>query len=329
MSAPAAPAASRGARVAASLRSTAPIFVVLLVVLACIAWVSPFFLEPPAFLAFLKRAAPLVILAAGQFFVIASGELDLSVGSLVTVVVVVAARLIDGDPALTWSVVALLVLLGVVVGLVNGLVTTRLGVPSFIATLGMLLILTGAVFLWTEGAPRGSLPENFRALGRQGIEDVPGIGTLPYSVLLLVGAGALATVLMHRTDFGRAVLAAGGSARAARLSGVDVPTVRTICFVLSALSAVLAGILLGGFAGVSAQVGLGLEFEAIAAVVLGGAVLGGGRGSMLAVMAGALTLEALFTLLNLLGVSGALEDAVTGAIIIAAVALASWRTGRS
>ena len=94
---------------------------------------------------------------------------------------------------------------------------------------------------------------------------------------------------------------------------------------LSALSAVVAGILLGGFAGVSAQVGLGLEFEAITAAVLGGAVLGGGRGSVTAAMAGALALEALFTLLNLQGVSGALEDAVEGVIIIAAVAFASYR----
>lgn len=319
------PVSSRRARALAATRSTAPIFAVLVVLIGAIGVVSPFFLDPPVFLAFLKRAAPLMILAAGQFFVIASGEFDLSVGSLVTVVVVVAARLTDGDPAATWSVIALLVGLGAVVGLVNGVVTTRLGVPSFIATLGMLLILSGAVFLWTEGSPRGSLPDNFRAIGRKGIEDVPLIGQLPWSVLLLVVVGALAALLAHRADFGRALFAAGGSARAARLSGVDVALVRTIAFVLSALSAVIAGILLGGFGGVSAQVGAGLEFEAIAAVVLGGAVLGGGRGSVLAVMAGALTLEALFTLLNLLGVSGALEDAVEGVIIIAAVAYASLR----
>ena len=108
-----------------------------------------------------------------------------------------------------------------------------------------------------------------------------------------------------------------------------MPNVRTVAFVLSALSAVVAGILLGGFAGISAQVGIGLEFEAIAAVVLGGAVLGGGRGSMLAAMAGALTLEALFTLLNLLGVPGALEDAVQGVIIIGAVAFASCAGGEA
>jgi len=305
--------------------STAPIFVVLVVVIACITAVSPFFLQPPLFLAFIRTATPLMILAAGTTFVLVSGEFDLSVGSLVTVVVVVAARLSEGDPSRTWWIIPLLFGIGLLVGLVNGLVVTRLGVPSFIATLGMLLILSGAVFLWTEGSPTGALAENFRVFGRGGIEDLPVLGTLPYAVLLLVAYGILAALLLHRADFGRKLFAVGGNARAAGLSGVNVAGVRTAAFVLSGLSAVVAGILLGGFGGISAQVGLGLEFEAIAAAVLGGVVLGGGRGSIPAAMAGAMTLEALFTLMNLLGVPGALEDVVEGAIIIGAVAFASLR----
>lgn len=320
-----APTASRGRRYLRALLSTAPIFGVLLVVIACIAVVSPFFLEPPIFLAFIRRAAPLMILAAAVTFVLVAGEFDLSVGSLVTVVVVVAARLGNGDPERTWWVIALLFGLGALVGLVNGLVTTRLGVPSFITTLGMLLILSGAVFLWTGGSPTGALAENFRVFGRGGMEGLPGLGTLPYAVPLLFAVGAVATFLLHRADFGRKLFAAGGNPRAALLSGVNVANVRTIAFVLSGLFAVVAGILLGGFGGISAQVGLGLEFEAIAAAVLGGVVLGGGRGAIPAAMAGALTLEAVFTLMNLLGVSGALEDVVEGVIIIGAVAYASLR----
>jgi ribose transport system permease protein len=319
-----APTGSRGERARKALIGTAPIFLVLLVLLVWIAIVNPNFLEPPVFLAFLKRAAPLVILAAGQYFVIVSGEFDLSVGSLVTVVVVVAARLIDGDPARTWPVIALLLAIGVGVGVVNGVVTTRLRVPSFITTLGMLLILSGAVFWWTGGAPRGALSDNFREIGRLGIDDFPVLEQLPWSVLIMLVLGAGAVLLM-RAGFGRRLLAVGDNEHAARLSGVRVENMRTIAFVLSGLSAAVAGILLGGFAGVSAQVGAGLEFEAITAVVLGGVALGGGRGTVLAAMAGALTLEALFTLLNLQGVSGALEDTVQGVIIIAAVAFASYR----
>ncbi len=306
------------------MRRTLPIFVVLAVLLVAIAAANPHFLEPQGLLAFVRRAAPLAILAAGQYFVIVSGEFDLSVGSLVTVVVVVAARLIEGEDGRTWPVIALLLGIGIVVGLVNGLITTRLRVPSFITTLGMLLILAGAVFLWTNGAPRGALSDNFREIGRLGIEDFPVLGQLPWSVIIMLVLGAGAIVLM-RAGWGRRLMAVGDNEQAARLSGVRVENMRTVAFILSGLSAAIAGILLGGFAGVSAQVGEGLEFEAITAVVLGGVALGGGRGTVLAAMAGALTLEALFTLLNLRGVSGALEDTVQGVIIIAAVAFAAYR----
>ena len=319
-----APVTSRGERIRKALVGTAPIFIVLFILLALVAIENPNFLEPPGFLAFLKRAAPLAVLAAGQYFVIVSGEFDLSLGSLVTVVVVVAARIIDDDPSKTWPVIALLLAIGATVGLVNGLITTRLKVPSFITTLGMLLILSGAVFWWTGGAPRGALPDNFREIGRLGIQDFPVLEQLPWSVLILLVLG-IGAILLMRASFGRRLMAVGDNESAARLSGVKVENMRTIAFVLSGLSAAVAGILLGGFAGVSAQVGQGLEFSAITAVVLGGVVLGGGRGTVLAAMAGALTLEALFTLLNLYGVSGALEDTVQGIIIIAAVAFASYR----
>ena len=285
---------------------------------------NPTFAEPGPFLAYLKRSAPLVILAAGAYFVLISGNFDLSVGSLVTVIVVVAARVIDNEPSRMWPVIALLLAIGVIVGFVNGFISTVLRVPSFITTLGMLLILNGAVFLWTGGAPRGALSENFRSIGRQGIDGIPWIEQLPWSVIIMVVIG-VASVFLMRADFGRQLLATGDNERAARLSGVRVDRVRILAFVLSGVLAAVAGILLAGFGGVSAQVGRGLEFDAITACVLGGVVLGGGRGSVVAAMAGALTLEALFTWLNLQGVSGALEDTVQGVIIIAAVAFAAYR----
>ncbi|NJP98761.1 ABC transporter permease [Nonomuraea sp. FMUSA5-5] len=300
------------------MRRALPILAVLVVLLAAIAVANPHFLEPAGFLAFMKRAAPLVILAAGQYFVVVSGEFDLSVGSLVTAEVVIAARLIDGHEPATWPVLALLLAAGPLVGLVNGVATTKLRVPSFIVTLGMLLVLSGAVFLWTGGAPRGALSEGFRTFGRGAL------GPLPWSVLILLAAGAAAIRLM-RADFGRTLVATGDNERAAALSGVRVDRVKIFAFMLSGLSAAVAAILLGGFAGVSAQVGQGLEFSAITAVVLGGVALGGGRGSVAAAMLGAFTLEALFTLLNLYGISGALEFTVQGVIIIAAVAAGAVR----
>ncbi|MEV0807249.1 ABC transporter permease [Micromonospora sp. NPDC050200] len=304
---------------------TAPVLVVLLLLLIGLAIAGPAYDEPSGYLALLKRAAPLMILAIGQYFVIVSGGFDLSVGALVTAGVVIAARLIDGSESATAGVILLVLGFGLLVGLVNGLITTKLLVPSFIVTLGMLLVLDGAIFLWTGGAPRGALSAGFRTFGR-GAVDVPVLGEVPWSVLILL-AILVAAALFMRGGTGRALVAVGDNEAAVRLSGGQVDRLRLLAFVLSGLLAAVAAILLGGFAGVSAQVGNGLEFRAITAVVLGGVLLGGGRGSVVAAAAGALSLEALFTLLNLLGVSGALESAVQGVIIIAAVAYASLGSG--
>ncbi|MGQ5260927.1 ABC transporter permease [Micromonospora sp. ZYX-F-536] len=302
-----------------------PILAILAVLLVLVAVRQPDFLHPPSLMSFLGRSAPIILLAAGQYFVIVSGEFDLSVGSLVTAQVVVAARLIDGDPTRTWPVVVLLLAFGALVGLVNGLITTRLRVPSFITTLGMFLILVGAVYLWSDGAPKGGLSEEFRRFGRRAVEDVPVLGRVPYALLVLVALAALAVALM-RSDFGRTLVAVGDNPRTAELSGVRVWRTRTIAFILSGLAAAVAAILLGGYSGVSFQAGAGLEFGAITAVVLGGVALGGGRGSVVGAMLGALTLELLFALMNFYGVSGALRSTVQGAIILLAVAVSATRS---
>jgi ribose transport system permease protein len=308
-----------------SLRSAGPIFLVLLALLVAIYIKQPHY----NFVSMLKSGAPLAILAAGQLFVIASGEIDLSVGSLITVTVSLAASIIKGDPSLMLPVMGVLLVLGLAVGLINGVITTRLGVPSFVTTLGMLLILVGAIGYITGGSPFGNLTDNFRVFGRESFNGVPIIGQLPYSVVILAVVAALTYWLLHRTNYGRQLFAVGGNARAAELAGINVAVVRTIAFVLSALAAVLAGILLGGFAGVSAQVGKGFEFQAITAVVIGGGVLGGGRGSIPTAIAGALTLQALFVLLNVLGQPQPIRDTVQGLIVIGAVAYASYRLRRS
>ncbi|MFD4944477.1 ABC transporter permease [Streptomyces sp. NPDC058239] len=313
--------APSGRRVLSALTTGTPVYILLVALLAALALTDPGFYEPDRFLSFIKRAAPLVILAAGQYLVIVSGEFDLSVGAIVTAGVVVAAELYGSFPGAPWLLVTVILLLaGALAGLVSGLITTLLRVPSFITTLGMMLILEGAVFFWTGGSPHGALPAAFRRLGRG-----TAFGWLPWAVLVCVVAGLLAVRLM-RSDFGRTLLATGDSERAASLAGVRVARARTIAFILSGVAAALAAVLVGGFSGVSAQAGRGYEFEAITAVVLGGVVLGGGRGSVVAAMAGAFSLQALFTLLNLQGVSGALESTVQGVIVIAAVALgaADW-----
>lgn len=300
--------------------------VLLVLIFTVIATQNPSFFEGPPLMAFAKKAAPLVILAIGQYLVIVSGEFDLSVGSLVGAQVVIAARLIDGEEAMTFPVIGLMLLFGLLVGLVNGLVTTLLKVPSIITTLGTMLILFGAVRHWTGGAPTGALSENFRVFGRHGLDGVPVLGQLPWALVIAATLSVGAVVLM-RSPYGRSLMATGDNDNAAAFSGVRVWRVRTLAFVGSSLMATVAAILIGGFAGVTAQVGQGLEFTAITAVVLGGVVLGGGRGTVVAAVLGALTVEALFTLFNQLYLPSTIQPTAQGLIIIAAVAYASRRGG--
>ncbi len=329
MSAPTATRPTRASSAGAGVRrlfggGTPTVFALLAVVLVAITLLNPSFAEPPSLMSFLRAAAPLVILAIGQYFVIVSGEFDLSVGALVGAQVVIAAKLIDGEEGRALGVVGLMFAFGLLVGIVNGLVTTILRVPSFITTLGTMLILAGAIRYWTGGAPTGALSENFRQWGRGGI-DMPVVRQLPWALLIMLAIGVAAVALM-KSPYGRTLMAAGDNATAAGFSGVRVWRVRTAAFVLSSTLATVAAILIGGFAGVTAQVGQGLEFTAITAVVLGGIVLGGGRGWVVAAMAGALTYQAIERLFTQLDLPSTARPALQGVIIIAAVAYAA-RTG--
>lgn len=302
-----------------------PVYLILAALIVAIIFYNPNFAEPTGYMNFLKRAAALAILAAGATYVIVSGGFDLSVGALITLVVVGSSMLSGNDPNATWWVILAMFGIGLVVGVLNGLIVTYLKVPSLIATLGMMIALTGVAFLWSGGAPRGYLPDNYRFFGRFNIQDLPVITLLPVAIIVLVVVGFLLYWLMHRTNFGRMVHAIGDNQRAARLAGVPVERVRILAFVVSALSAVVAGILLGGRSGVSVDAGSGYELQAITAAVLGGAQLLGGRGSVPAAIAGALTLEAIFTLLNLLGLPQPVRQVVQGLILIAAAAVATYR----
>lgn len=312
----------------AQARRIPPIAVVFLVVFIAVGMLNPNFLTVDGVLTFLRRAAPTVILAMGSLFVIASGGFDLSIGSLVTFVVIGGAMLIGNDPANAYPAILILLGIGVIVGLVNGLSVSYLKVPSLIATLGTLLIVRGLGLYWSGGAPRGYLTDNFRAFGRGFIEDIPVIGRFPISVIVLVAMGLIAYLLFHRANLGRQILAVGDNPTTASLSGVRVRVVRITAFVISSLFAIVAGVLVGGFAGVNIEAGTGLELQAISAAVLGGAALLGGRGSVPSVIFGALTLEALFNVLNLLGLPKPLRDAVQGLIIISAAAYIAFGSRR-
>jgi ribose transport system permease protein len=298
------------------------VFLLLIVLLVAITLLNPSFAEPGQLIRFVQRVAPVAIVAIGQYFVIVGGEFDLSMGSVVTAQVVIAGNLIGQDDAKALPVFAFMVAFGAFIGLVNGLIVSFLKVPSFIVTLGMMLALLGATLYWTGGAATGNPADSFREIGRGGIRDLPVVEVLPWSVVIFVVV-LLVAVWFAKRPFGRTIIALGDNPTTARFSGTRSWWVKTSTFIVSSLSATLAGVLLVGYAGVHPSVGRGYEFTAITAVVLGGVVLGGGRGTVLAAMAGALTVEALFTLFNQLSLPSTIRPTAQGLIIIAAVAWAA------
>lgn len=298
------------------------VFVLAAVLLASVIVANPNFADADVLMRFAGRTAPIAIAAMGQYYVIVSGEFDLSMAAVIATQVVLAGNFIGQDEGRILPGLALMLGVGALIGLVNGLATTLLKVPSFIVTLGMMLALTGLVRYITGGAATGNPSDAFREIGRGGIEGVPVVGLIPYP-MIIVTVVAVLSVLLMRSPFGRTLIAVGDNPETARYSGTSVWWVKTRAFILSSLSATVAGIILVGYAGVHPSIGSGYEFTAITAVVLGGVVLGGGRGWVLSAAAGAYALELLFLLLTILGIPSTWRDTVQGVIIIAAVALAA------
>lgn len=277
---------------------------------------------------FLRPAAPLAVLAIGEMVVLAMGGFDLSVGAIVTFCVLVSSKFLANDPANALPNILMLFGVGIGIGLVNGLVVSYLKVPSFITTLGMMMIVRGSALYIVGGAPQGYLTDNFRQFGRNYIQNVPFFTKIPYSLIVLIIFAVIAYIIFHRTNFGRQVLAVGDNMRASGLSGVRVKLVRVLGFIFCSIFAVVGGILMAGYGGVNVTIGEGMEMQAIAGCVIGGVLLGGGKGSVMNVIFGAFTLQAIVNLLNQLGLPKPYTDAVQGLIIIGVVAYSALSTLR-
>jgi len=304
----------------AFIKKIPPVYPIFFVLFIIVSFLSPTYSTMNGIMAFLRRTAPLGILAIGEMIVLATGGFDLSIGSIVTLVCLASSLLLNNDPANSLPSIGIMLLIGMGIGLINGLVVSFMKVPSFIATLGMMLAVKGLALYWVGGAPKGYFTDNWRMWGRGYLENVPIFGRFPIGLIILIVVGLIFWFIFHRTNFGKQILAIVDNVRAAQLSGVRVRLVRTMAFVLSAVLAVIGGVMIGGYGGVNVTIGEGLEMSAIAACVVGGVMLGGGKGSVLNVVFGAYTLEILFSMLNLLGLPKPYKDAIQGVIIIGAVA---------
>lgn len=295
------------------------IWVLLFLGVGAASILAPAFRDPENLANVVRQASVLGVLAIGQSFVLAAGMIDLSIGMIAGLSVVLGCALINGDDAKTVPVAALMLALGAAIGFVNGQLVNRLRVHPLILTFGMLSVLQGAIFTYTDrSVGRSSELLSFLANG-----DVLGV---PCPAILLLALLAIGHVALTRTRFGLHLLAAGGDADNARRAGLDVGRIRLVVYIISGASAALGGILLAGRIGTGYPLaGQGLELDALVAVVLGGAALSGGRASVPGALAGVLLLAVLSNALNLMGVSAFVQMFIKGLIVIAAIVASQMR----
>ncbi len=286
---------------------------VLLIFIAALILLTNDFLTPTNLANLVRQVAVFAILSVGQLFVILTGGIDLSVGSILGVSGGVTALLLaDGMSVPLAILIGLLIGLGI--GLINGLLVARLKLPPFIATLGMLGAARGLVLLLTGASTIAPLPDSFNAIANGSILGLPNL----FWVLLVVAV--LAAFILGRTVFGRYVYAVGSNAESARLSGVPTNLVLIAVYCISGLLAGFAGILTTSRLGAGIPTaGTGYELQAIAGAVIGGASLSGAKGRVLGAVIGALIMAMLNNGGNLLGVDPFYLQIAIGALIILAV----------
>ena len=314
-------------------------FFALIVIIAVFSFLSPYYFSLSNFLTMASHVAIFGILAIGMLLVIFNGGIDLSVGSTLGLAGCIAGFLMQGVTLSSfgvilyppvWAVVVLTCILGGIVGAVNGVLIAYLRVPAFVASLGVLYVARGIALLMTNGLTYNNLggrPElgntGFNWLGFNRLAGVP-IGVIVLAVLAIICG-----IVLSRTAFGRWLYASGGNERAADLSGVPVKQVKIAVYVLSGICAAIAGLVLSSqLTSAGPNAGTSYELTAIAAVVIGGAALTGGRGTVRGTMLGAFVIGFLADGLVIIGVSAYWQTVFTGAVIVLAVLMNSIQYGR-
>lgn len=304
------------------LPDEAGLLLIMIGICVILAVLSPFFLTVPNLVNVVLTMSVIGIVSIGMTYVMLSGGIDLSVGSAMALSAVVAATYAkSGSP----FVVVMLIGLGIgfLIGLINGLAITKLRVPPLIATLAMLSVARGIQLIYSHGVTVFGLGDAVGWLGRGSI------GRIPVPIVLLLLLYVLASFGLSRTAFGRKVYAVGGNERAARIVGIPVERIKISVYILSSVLASFGGlILISRLDSAPAIIGTGLELDTIAAVVIGGTSLTGGKGGVWGTLIGVAILALIQNALNLLNVSPYFTQLVQGLVIFTAVAIDMNRRGR-
>jgi len=281
------------------------------------------FTNPNIVLNIIVRSVALGIVAVGQTLVIVGASIDLSVAYLISVTAVMSSYIMQGDPARVPLAIVVVFAIGALVGLINGLVITKLNVNAFIATLGMSLFLAGGINASFSNYT-GSVPKSFQFFGYAKLFNL-----IPVSIFVLLIIVIAGWLLLTRTKFGAHLYGVGGNAEVARLSGLRTDRIVILAHVLCSMSAVLTGVFLvsrlqSGAPWVGPD-GI-YDLESIATTVVGGTALSGGKGGVWGTLAGVLIFGVLDTVFNQLGVNPYLKTVLRGAIVVLAVASYTYRS---
>jgi ribose transport system permease protein len=297
------------------------VLIIIVLLMAFMTSLSDAFLTPRNLLNILNQSTPLALIATALTLVIIGGGFDLSTGAIFGVAAVSAAWLaVNVDPEVGLAAAPLI---GLLLGLINGAIITGIRVHSFLATLATSLVFRGVAVLLSGGFLIPVRMDSFTWLGRGKI------GLVNIAVIVLVAFVAVMMVLLNRTTFGRRVYAVGGNEEAAILSGVRVNAVKIGTFALTGFASGLASAIATSRISMGQpQAGAGMELDAIAAVILGGTSIYGGRGAVWRSVAGVLLLSLIGNAFNILNVNPFFKDLTTGLIIVVAVALSAAGLGR-
>ena len=285
------------------------VFILLCILLSII---TPGFLSRANILNILRQSSIVGIMAIGTTFVIIGAGFDISVGSLLALT---AAMCIGLQQHMHWGFAILLVLIvGALVGMLNGFLAAKIHIPAIIATLGTMTIVRGLVYLYTGGYPLYIDSPSFAFIG-QGY-----LGPIPFPVVVFIIMIAFWQFILVRTRFGRYACALGGNKEAVRLSGVKVDYYHILTFIVGGLMAAMAGVVYASrLLSVTPLAGQGYELDAIASTVIGGTSVAGGEGSVVKTLVGVLLLTIIANVFNLLGVHIYVQYVIKGAIILSAV----------
>ena len=291
------------------------VYIALMLLLIVAAVVTPNLFEKETLAVMFRQCAQLGIIAIGQTMVMLVAGLDLSVGGVIVMTSMVVAEVSNGRNEMIPAAVVVALIIGMLIGLGNGLLVTKRKVPPLVATLVMLFLVQGAQQAFTRGVPSGFVPEALGIVNQSW-------GFLSIPLLIWIGLNAVFLVILKGTTYGRRIYATGSNPEAARLTGIPVNLIKISVYVLASGLAVISGVVLTGYVGyVDRFIATGLDLDSIAAAVVGGTAFFGGRGGLLGTIAGVLIIQVLSTMVVLIGLDIETQFIIKGLVILAAVTL--------